>query len=143
MRRWLPLVGIALLVIVLAYLAGWWPQRRLRLEKEQQAANLETRLGEADARLRTNRVLGDLLMLEDAVARRNFGQAEALSSALFDRVGQEASRPHAPSLRAALADLQSARDGVTASLARTDQTVADTLKTLEIRLRSGLEYPVP
>ena len=143
MRRWILLVGIALLVIIATYLGGWLPERRVRLQSEQQAAELQTRLAGAEADLRANRVLGDLLMLEDAVARRNFGQAQSLSSALFDRVGDEASKPHAPSLTSAFTDLQTARDGVTAALARTDPAVSETLKTLEVKLRAGLGYPVP
>lgn len=143
MRRWILLVGIALLVIIATYLGGWLPERRVRLQSEQQAAELQTRLAGAEADLRANRVLGDLLMLEDAVARRNFGQAQALSSALFDRAGDEASKPHAPSLTGAFTDLQAARDGVTAALARTDPAVSETLKTLEVKLRAGLGYPVP
>lgn len=143
MRSRLIPIGAAIVVLVGLYLAGLLPERSRRLASETRAAELQVRVDQAEGRLRVDRLLGELLMVEEVVVRRNYGQAQELSSALFDRVAEEASRPHDAGIKAALDELRARRDVVTAALARTDPAVSDTLHELEVRLRAGLGYPVP
>ncbi len=143
MRRGWLIAGAALIVLATVYLAGRLPERTVRVRAEQQVLELEARLARADASLRASRILGELLLVQDTVARRNFGQAQQLASSMFDHVSEEVAREHAAEVKGALAGIQSRRDTVIAALARTDPSVADTLESLETGLRSGLGYGVP
>ena len=143
MRRVWLIVGAAIIVLVAIYLAGRLPERTVRVQAEQHVVELEARLAAAEALLRANRILGELLLVQDTVARRNFGQAQQLASSMFDHAGEEVTREHTSGVKGALADIQSQRDTVIAALARTDPSVADTLEVLETGLRTGLGYGVP
>jgi hypothetical protein len=98
---------------------------------------------DAQGRLRTGRLLGDAIALEEVARNRNYGQAEKLASSFFDTVRDETSRTPDAAIRAALTTVQAKRDAVTAALARTDPAAVDILHDIEVELRKGLGYPVP
>jgi hypothetical protein len=131
----------ALVLIAAAYLAGYLPAERRLADAEAGIQQLRGSLDRAEAINRLGEVLGLLLRLSDAVALNNFGEAASLSSGYFDRVRQEALR-QPPDGKAALERLLQTRDGITAALARTDASVAATLREHQIELRRALGYPV-
>jgi hypothetical protein len=134
---------IAVVVLIIgAYVGGYWPEHRRRTEAETQVRALQGQLNAADARNRLGEVLGRVLRVSDAVEARNYGEAAALSSIYYDRVREEASRAEPPDVKQALESILQSRDEVTAALARTDPSVAITLREQELKLRRALGYPV-
>lgn len=134
---------VALVLIGAAFLVGFLPERRLRLAAEQQSRTAEERLAEAETRIRIGQLLGEVLALKEVTSRQNYGQAQALSSSFFDRVRETAADTRANTFRDVLTDLLAKRDTVTASLAKGDPTVIEILRTIEVRLRQALGYPLP
>ncbi len=132
----------ALIVIALAYVAGFWPERQRRIEAQTELQAMQARLVAAEARLRLGEVLGQLLRLSDAIDVRNFGEATALSSAFFDSVRSEAARADRAETQSALQDILTRRDQVTTEIAGTDPSLSVTLKQFEQSLRQALAYPV-
>lgn len=136
------IVGIVLMIIALAYVAGFWPEHRRLSAARTEIRTLHDRLSSADDRMRASEVLGQLMRLTDAVAARNYGDAATLSSSYFDTVRAEASRTGHPALKGALENILRTRDRVTTAIAQTDRTLAGTLKDQERTLRRALGYPV-
>jgi hypothetical protein len=138
------LFGIVILLIAGAYIAGYWPEHRRLAEAREQIAALETRVSAADAQNRLAGILGHLLQLEDAVERRNFGDAAQQASTYFDRMATEVLSVSDPDLKASLDQVLRSRDRVVAGLAVTDATsVLEELRRHELVLRRGLGFPVP
>jgi hypothetical protein len=134
----------AILVVVvagLAYLVGYWPEHQRRQALEGQVASLQVELVEAQARVRLGGLLGQLLAAEDAVSAQNYGQAQALSSKLFDAVRAEATRAAAGSVKDALEKVARMRDPVTASLTRGEPQALTLLRDAETLVRNALGSP--
>ena len=140
MRRvWL---GLSVLLIASAYLAGYWPEHRRRQAVERDMTDLRMRFEDVDARARSAQLLGDLLAIRDAVTSTDYGRAQALSTTFFDQVRSETASTHREDLRSGLQRILQKRDTTTAALTRPDQASLDQIRTLEIELRSALGYPV-
>jgi hypothetical protein len=135
------LLIIVAVLIVGAYVGGYWPQHRRLIQVEAQNRELQAQLESANARIRLGEVLGQALRVSDAISVRNFGEAASLSSAYFDRVRQEA-LVQPPDAKQALDRILQSRDEVTAALARTDQAVSAPLEGQQLELRKALGYPV-
>lgn len=134
---------IAVVIVVgLAYVAGFWPQHRQLTDARGQLQDTQTRLAAAEARIRLGDVLGRLLALSDVVAAKNYGEAATLSSSFFDTVRTEASRATLPEVTATLQEILKARDRVTTAIAGTDPALSGVLKEQERSLRRALGYPV-
>lgn len=138
--RKIAIVGVAVLVVV-TFLAGFWPQHRRLTESQDQVRRLQERLTAAETRVRLGEILGQLLQLSDAVRAKNFGQAATLSSAFFDAVRQEVSRANPPEANSALNSILQTRDRVTTAIAGTDAGLESILRKHEEALRRALGYP--
>lgn len=139
MKKYLALLVIVL--IVAAYLAGYWPERQRRLAAEGQAKALQAQLDDAQARVRLGGLLARLLTVMDAVGEKNYGQAQALSSAFFDQVREESARAPQAGLKDALEVVLKRRDAVTAGLTQADPAVFAALRQCQTELRNALGYP--
>lgn len=131
----------AIVALVGAYLFGYWPQHQQVTLLTTDVTSLRGRVAELEARNRAAALLGDLLNVMDAVARKDYGQARQLSSAFFDRVREETTTSAVPSLRSGLTSVLAARDAVTSALTSADDHVMEQLRTIEIQLRTALGYP--
>ena len=136
------IAGVVVLVIGLAYVAGYWPEHRQRVALEADAAVLRERLADSEARVRMGRLLGELLNIREAVGSLNYGNAQQLSSTFFDSVRAEASITPVAAFKTALEAVLQARDQVTAALARGDQAALEPLRRSELQLREVLGYPI-
>lgn len=136
-------VLLAVLLIPAAYVAGLWPERERRLALEREVGTLQSRLEETDARVRLCGLLAESQGLVEAVAQKNYGQAQQLSSRFFDHARAESGRTPQPAFRDALETVLRVRDPVTAALARADAAALEHLKQAEGRLRGSLGYPPP
>jgi hypothetical protein len=139
------LIGAAVVLIVIlgAYLAGYWPERARRIALETEVTTLRGQLNEAEARVRMAQLLGELVNIVEATSAQNYGQAQGLASKFFDGARTEASRTPVPSFKAALERILQNRDQVTAALTRADPAVMEILRNAQLQLRTALGYPVP
>lgn len=64
------MVGIVVLVVGLAFVAGYWPEHRRRVALEVDAESLRERLADSEARVRVGRLLGEALNIREAVSAR-------------------------------------------------------------------------
>ena len=113
--RKIAIIGVAVLVVV-TFLAGFWPQHRRLTESQDQVRSLQEHLTAAESRVRLGEILGQLLHLSDAVRGKNFGQAATLSSAFFDAVRQDVARANPPEATNTLNGILHTRDRVTTPL---------------------------
>jgi hypothetical protein len=141
---------LVVLLIALAFVAGYWPQHRGLVhaqadaaEARRQLAETRSQLAAAEVKARLGRLFGQYLALHDAVASGNYGEAQALSSPFFDAVRGEVTKGPDPTARTALDAILMRRDTVTAGLARGDSSVREVLVPIERELRRALGYPVP
>ena len=140
MKRILAIVVVV--VVALAYVAGYWPQHRQVTDAQAQSRMLQERLTSAEGRVRLAEVLGQLLRLSDAVTAKNYGEAATLSSSYFDGVRAEASRSDQAAVKEALESILRTRDQVTTAIAHTDPLLSVALKEHERTLRRALGYSV-
>jgi len=133
---------IVLILIAAAFLVGYWPEHRQLVDEQSRTAQLQARVDAAQAKVRLGEVLGQLLVVRDAVAAQNYGTAATAASTYFDRVRDEAARADQPPIKDVLNGIQRSRDNVTAAIARADPGVADTLRQQEMALRGALGYKV-
>jgi type II secretory pathway pseudopilin PulG len=143
------LVVLVVLLVAGAFVAGYWPERQRLAQAQAEAtalrsrlAEARTQLAEAEAKTRLGRLFGQFLALQDAVSTGNYGEAQTLSSAFFDRVRDEAGRADG-SARQGLDAVMLRRDAVTAGLARGEGSVREVLVPVGRELRRALGYPVP
>jgi hypothetical protein len=143
--------AVLVLVLVLgAFVGGYWPQRQGLLQARNESAQLRRQLAEAQAqasrlegRGRLVGLFGRYLALRDAVWSRNFGAAQSLSSPFFDAVRDEAGRLSEAETRKRLDEILAKRDLVTARLARSEASVQEPLDAIERELRRALGFPLP
>ncbi len=147
MKRYLTIVfiGLAAAVIVagLAFLVGYWPEHQRRQALEAQVTSLQAQLADAEARVRLGGLLGQILAAEDAVSAQNYGQAQTLSSELFDAARAEAARTAAGSSNDSLEKIVQMRDAVTESLTRGDPKALALLREAEMLMRNELGFSRP
>jgi hypothetical protein len=118
------------------------PERQQRATAEIEIERVRNSLTAAEDRVRSAELLGRLLMVRELAARQDYGHAQELSSAFFDAVRAEASATHDAQLREGLTYALAKRDAVTAALAKADMGAVAILRTIELRLRQDLGYPV-
>ncbi|MGH9148082.1 MAG: hypothetical protein ACRD1Q_15330 [Vicinamibacterales bacterium] len=139
------LLGAAVLLIVIlgAYVLGYWPERAKRMALESEVAALRGQLNDAEARVRMARLLGELVNVLEATSALNYGQAQGLASKFFDAARAEATTTPVPSFKTTLEGILQNRDQVTAALTRADPAVTEILRSAQLQLRTALGYPVP
>ncbi len=133
------LVAVVVLLIGIAYLIGFVPERQRRLELEGEVASLQARVADAEARGRVCELYARAHGLIDVVAQHNYGLAVQSSTAFFDGVRTESSRTNLPAARAALQAVLGMRDSVTRTLTNSDPVSLDQLRRAAELLRSTLE----
>ena len=143
MRKKAIAAGMALVVLLLAFLVGYWPQSRARGRAEAATQTLRQQRDAAEARLHVAALLGQVLTLQEVVVRRNYGQAQELSSKFFDTVRQQAMSISDSNLRDGLTAVLGRRDRITSALATSDPTVAGALQEVELEFRRSLNFMMP
>jgi hypothetical protein len=136
-------IALGVVLVGVAFLAGYWPEHRRNQALNVRVAALDQQLAAARAELGVNRLLGELLNLTQLVSQQDYGQAQAMSSRFFDGVRAEAAANSEARFRDALRAILQLRDSVTAGLTRADPTTIAALGEIQHRLRAALRYPVP
>jgi hypothetical protein len=142
-KRVLLFSAAIVILLAIAYVAGYWPERQRRVALDGEVASLEQRLAATDAHVRLGKVLGELLHVIETIEAMNYGEAQSLASRFFEAARAEAERTSDAAIRAVLQSVLQNRDAVTAALARGDATVLSTFRSMELQLRATLGYPVP
>ena len=136
------LVALVVLIVALAYAAGFWPEHRRVVAGQGQIQSLQDRVAAAEDRLRIADLLGQSLRLSEVAVAKNYGEAAALSSSFFDAVSSEAARSGQPAVKQALERILGTRDQITTAIAQTDPSLSDLLREHERTLRQALGYSV-
>jgi hypothetical protein len=143
MRKIFTLLVVAAVLLLAAYVAGYWPQRERMSALETEKASLQQRAEAAEAKVRAGQLLGELLTLKETVQEMNYGQARGLSSPFFEHARAEAGRTTDGGIKQALESIQMLRDPVTIALTQGDAAALSHLREAERRLRVALGYPAP
>ena len=117
-----------ILLLVGAYLGGYWPQRQKVHEAEKNSAQAIQELTSAQAVVRITRIENDLISLVDLTQNQNYGEAQKLSSRFFDDLRSELDHsPNAP-YRQTLETIFARRDAATSGLTRGDAATIGPLR---------------
>jgi len=143
MSKMLKFVVLVVVLLAVAYVAGFWPQRERVSALSAENAALQQRVDAAEAKVRGGVLLGELLTFKEVVQEMNYGQARALSSPFFEHVAAEAARTTDTGLKQALAAILAQRDAVTVALTQGDAAALGRLREAEARLRQALGYQAP
>jgi len=114
---------IGLVILVLVFLLGFMPQY---LEKRQLQRELAISIEKL--KLSELRDLAGLMLLEGL--RQNYGVARDYSSQYFDKLREISEQAENSTLKAALQELLSSRDAVTAALSKADPASASQLQAI-------------
>lgn len=128
-----------LLLLAVAYLAGYWPQHRNFREAQGKFNAVSARLADAESRIRLCKLQNDLIALVRKTAEKNYGEAQAFSTKFFDQVVAEARQTENQKLKSSLESILQSRDAVTAALAKGDSSARDLLLPLEKALHDLVE----
>ena len=116
------------LMIIWAFLLGYWPQRKQVAALQDENVQIKNQLASAEALGRVARLENELLVLIEQTESQNYGDAQKMSNTFFDDVRKEIDRnktaPYVSKLEAILAR----RDAVTAGLAKAEAPTVATLK---------------
>ncbi len=122
---------LAIVLIVAAYLFGFWPQYQQARAARAQLAAVASELNHAQGQVRLCRLENDLLAVIRQTSDKNYGTASKLSSAFFSAIVTELPRESDPNVDAALQTVLRQRDAVTAALAQGDANSLSLLQPLE------------
>jgi type II secretory pathway pseudopilin PulG len=109
---------LGILLLVAAYLGGYWPQRQKVQEAERNGAQAIQQLTSAQAVVRITRLENDLVSLVDQTQNQNYGEAQKLASRFFDDLRSELDHSPSAPYRQTLETIFARRDAVTSGLTR-------------------------
>jgi len=128
-----------LLLLAVAYVAGYWPQHRKFRESEDKRNAASAQLADAESRIRLCKLQNQLIALVRKTVDKNYGEAQALSTKFFDQVLTEARQTENQQSKSSLESILQRRDAVTAALAKGDASSRDLLLPLEKTLHELVE----
>lgn len=138
---------VVLILIVAAFAAGYLPKSfelsSVRQEAQADRERLDEILDSTRQELRLALLQGQLAMILVEAERTNSGTAREHSTAFFDALNETIATETNDARRASLSDIAQARDQVTAGLAASDATVAQTLRDLFLRLSADAKVAWP
>ena len=132
---------LLILLLVVVYLAGYWPQHGQLQETDSRLQSTNTQLANAQARLRIY-ALGDrLAQLIETIEKKNYGDAQKLSSECFDQVRAEIMRSEDEKRKTVLQAILDKRDAVTTGLAKGEPGTVEAVRQFSRELRQLVESP--
>lgn len=129
MKRVIVIIG--LLLIVAAYVFGFWPQYQDARQARTELRSVTQQLNQARAQLGLCVVQQRLLALVQQASAKNYGDAATLSTQFFNQVSEESQRQTNPGVKAKLSSILKQRDAVTSELAKADPTSVKMLNGIE------------
>jgi len=138
---------VVLTLLVAAFAGGYLPKyfelSSVRHESESEQQRLGEILDSTRQELRLALLQGQLAMILVEAERSNFGTARGHSTAFFDALNETIAAESNDARRASLSAIAQNRDQVTAGLAASDTTVAQTLRELFLRLSADAKVGWP
>jgi hypothetical protein len=119
---------VIILLVIWAFLLGYWPQHKQAQALEQDSAQLKDRLASAEAVGRVARLENELLVLIEQTEGQNYGEAQKLSNFFFDDLRKEIDRNKGAAYTPKLEAILARRDAITAGLARAEAPTVGALK---------------
>jgi len=148
MKRAGVIIGIVLILI--AYVFGYWPQHKAAQQAQEQLKIVSARLDEAQSQMYLCRLHIHLLAVIRQTEQKNFGTASTLASSFFDEVRDHVAGTKDASVKSALQSILQQRDAVTAALAKGDpaslsllQPLENTMFSLVDKVYGGPNFPAP
>ena len=141
-RKTLAIIAVAVLVVLAAFVAGYWPQHQRGATLQTDNDAMRERIVLLENRARLSVIHAMALDAIDEVAAMNYGQAQQLSSSLFDEIRAELNRTTGSQYREALQGGLNRRDTSTSALATGDASALEPLRELEKQMRQVLSTPV-
>lgn len=141
-RKTLAIVAVVVLIVLAAFVAGYWPQHQRGVSLQTDNDAMRERIETLENRARLSVIHTRALDAIDAVAAMNYGEAQQLSSSLFDEIRAELNRTTASPYREALQGGLNRRDAITSALATGDASALEPLRELEKQIRQVLAAPV-
>jgi hypothetical protein len=139
MRKFFIKLLVFVVVIAVAYIAGYLPQRQMRKASEQQLQQMREQFDRLQSLVRMARLENQLLTVIEQTGAQNYGTAQELSKQFFDDVREQLNRNSNPAAQPVLQRVLETRDLVTSGLARADASVQDSLKQSLARFHVFLE----
>jgi hypothetical protein len=133
---------VILLLVLVSYFLGYWPQHQQVETLQQENTKLRQQLSRAEAVGRLAGLQNELLDLLGEIEKQNYGEAQRLSSKFFDDVRKEADRDKTAPYLAALETILARRDAVTMGLTKGEAATATPLRQTLTELKqiiSGME----
>jgi hypothetical protein len=138
---------IVLILLVAAFAAGYLPKyfelSSVQQERQTERQRLDEILESTRQELRLALLQGRLAMILVEAERSNFGTAREHSTAFFDALNETIAAESNDARRTSLSAIAQTRDQVTAGLAASDATVAQTLRELFLRLSADAKVGWP
>jgi type II secretory pathway pseudopilin PulG len=119
---------LGLVLLIAAYVGGYWPQRQKLQEAEKSNAQASQQLASAQTVVYVTRLENDLVSLVDQTQNQNYGEAQKLSSRFFDDLRAELDRSPSAPYRQTLETIFARRDAVTSGLTRADAATIGPLR---------------
>jgi hypothetical protein len=141
-RKTLAVIAVVVLLVLAAFVAGYWPQHQRGVSLQTDNDAMRERIEILENRARLSVIHTRALDAIDAVAAMNYGEAQQLSSSLFDEIRAELNRTTAPPYPEALQGGLNRRDTITSALATGDAAALEPLRELEKQIREVLSAPV-
>lgn len=129
MKRAVVIIG--LLLIVAAYVFGFWPQYQDARQARAELQSVTRQLNQAQANLGLCALQQRLLALLQQASAKNYGEAATLSTQFFNQVNKEAQSQTDPTVKGKLSSILKQRDVVTSDLAKADPASVNVLNGIE------------
>jgi len=122
--RWMGFIVIA----VLAFAAGYWPQREKYLNAVEDLHSSDKQMREAMASLRIYYLENIMLQVLDLTAHKEYKEAEGLTTQFFAELRADMARPDMAKYSAELKGILDKRDIIEAALGKEDAVARDVLR---------------
>jgi hypothetical protein len=115
---------IFVLLLGVAYVAGYWPQR-----------GLKDRLETAKSAVQVCRLENELMSMLDQIQSQNYGTAQQIAAQFFNDLHGQIDNPAIAEYRQNLQAVAARRDEVISALAKADGSIANSLRQNLVEIR--------
>ena len=135
--RWMGFIVIA----VLAFTVGYWPQRQKYLNAVEDLHSSDKQMKESMASLRIYYLENMMLQVLDLTAHKEYKEARSLTTQFFVEVRADMARPDMTKYSAELKGILDKRDLIEASLEKEDSASRDLLRGVMQQLARIVTLP--
>lgn len=122
--KWMGFIVIA----VLAFAAGYWPQHQKYLNAVEDLHSSDKQMKESMASLRIYYLENMMLQVLDRTAHKEYKEARSLTTQFFVEVRADMARPDMTKYSAELKDILDKRDAIENALEKEDSASRDLLR---------------